>query len=149
MSSAKSSSGGQKAYVDRLCYHNILVVGAAGWSTPCLLSQTLGPHAIVGPPHPLPCWLMPLPWLKRICMPIKVSHTTVSSTEWAKYDASRKGKSQDSNSAWLAFLAISHHIFKHTYPSLCIWLAGWLGVLLASVTTDTTEVPTPTKLTFI
>jgi len=64
MSSAKSGSGGQKASVDRMSYHNILMVGAAGWSIPCLLSQTLRPHAIMEAPHPLPCWLMPLPWLK-------------------------------------------------------------------------------------
>ena len=81
VSSAKSSSGGQKASVDQTCYHDIFVVGPAGRSTPCLLSQTLGPHAIMGAPHPLPCWLMPLPWLKRICMLITVSHVILSSTE--------------------------------------------------------------------
>lgn len=126
MSSAKSSSGGQKAYVDRMCYHNILVVGAAGWSTPCLLSQTLGPHAIVGPPHPLPCWLMPLPWLKRICMPIKVSHTTVSSTEWAKYDASRKGKGPRQQLSLACIPGHQSSYFQAHIP-FPLYMAGWLA----------------------
>lgn len=47
--------------------HDVLVVGSAGRGICSSFSQALGPHAIMGSPHPLPCWLMPLPWRKGIC----------------------------------------------------------------------------------
>lgn len=124
MSSARSSSGGQKANVERTCYHNVLVVGAAGRSTPCLLSQTLGPHAIMGPPHPLSCWLMPLPWLKRICMLIKVSHNILSSTECAQnvmhhLRANPKTATQPGLHPWTSI--ITTHTSIRTLPVVRGW----------------------------
>ena len=108
-----------------------------------------GPMPSWGPPTHSPAGSCPCPGSKESACPSKSVTPLSLVLSGLNMMHHVRAKAQDSNSAWLAFLAISHHIFKHTYPSLCIWLAGWLGVRLASVTTDKTEVPTPMKLTFI
>ncbi len=68
-------------------HHDAFVVGSTGRGIPGSLSQALRTHTVMGGPHPLCSWLMPLPWLKRICSQVEQqwsTHAQIFFCQWLK-----------------------------------------------------------------